>query len=75
MSQLDDRDQNFFGSAIKNLRVKAQLSHSQLADKVRCHKRELENLEEGKQLPSLLLLSQLCKAMDAEMKDLFNSDY
>lgn len=63
--------ENFYGSALKKLREKALLSPAELAKKAQCQELDIETIENGHQLPSFLLLSQICKGLGITMRDIF----
>lgn len=60
-----------FGARLRALRMKKKLSLQQLADKIGASKAHIWDMEQGStKNPSLTLLTDLSRALDASIKDL-----
>lgn len=62
------------GKRIKDLRIKQNLSQQELAELAKIDQRSLSHIECGDTFPSKSLLD-LSKALQIELKDLFDFDY
>ena len=59
------------GARIKELRKARRLSQDQLSEKVNIDPKHLSRIEVGKSYPSLATLEKIAKALNVEIKDLF----
>ncbi len=59
------------GARIKELRKARQLSQEQLSEKINIDSKHLSRIEVGKSYPSLDTLEKIAKALNVEIKDLF----
>lgn len=59
------------GARIKELRKKKHLSQEQLAEKMNVQRNSLSRFEVGEMYPSIETLEVMAKALDVEIKDLF----
>jgi len=59
------------GARIKELRKKSQTSQEQLAEKIGINYKNLSRIESGKGFPTLDTLENIAKALNVEMKSLF----
>lgn len=59
------------GARIKELRRARGLSQDQLSEKVNIDPKHLSRIEVGKSYPSLNTLEKIAKALNVEIKDLF----
>lgn len=59
------------GARIKELRKARGLSQDQLSEKVNIDPKHLSRIEVGKSYPSLNTLEKIAKALNVEIKDLF----
>lgn len=63
--------EEFIGARIKELRKARRLSQEQLSEKVDINPKHLSRIEVGKNYPSLHTLEKIAKALNIEMKDIF----
>lgn len=59
------------GARIKELRKARRLSQDQLSEKINIDPKHLSRIEVGKSYPSLDTLEKIAKALNVEIKDLF----
>ena len=59
------------GARIKELRKNRKLTQEQLSEKINIDPKHLSRIEVGKSYPSLDTLENISKALNVEMKDLF----
>ncbi|MDH3976647.1 MAG: helix-turn-helix domain-containing protein [Deltaproteobacteria bacterium] len=64
-----------FGMRLKELRQSAGVSQDQLAESADISSKYLSRIEVGKQFPSIDKLVNLSKALNIELKDLFEFDH
>jgi transcriptional regulator with XRE-family HTH domain len=64
--------QKLFGSKIYELRLKADLTQAQLAEKADVSNDTISRIERGLRSPSFEVLESLSSALGVEVRDLFN---
>lgn len=57
---------------LKILRVKADLTQDQLAEKVNVSRQTINSIENNRYIPSLILALQLSKFFNCKIEDIFN---
>ncbi len=60
-----------FGAVLRRRREAAGISQEALAAKAELHRNYVGLLERGKQIPSILVVEKLAKALDTSMASLF----
>lgn len=64
--------QKLFGSKIYELRLKADLTQAQLAEKADVSNDAISRIERGLRCPSFDVMEQLAEALEVEVRELFN---
>lgn len=59
-----------FGKALREIRLKKNLSQGDIAEKLGVHRSYISGLERGKRNPSLLTIKKMAKAIGVEPKEL-----
>lgn len=59
-----------FGKALREIRLKKNLSQGDIAKKLGVHRSYISGLERGKRNPSLLTIKKMAKAIGVEPKEL-----
>lgn len=59
-----------FGKALREIRLKKQLSQGDVAEKLGVHRSYISGLERGKRNPSLLTIKKMAKAIGVKPKEL-----
>jgi transcriptional regulator with XRE-family HTH domain len=59
-----------FGKALREIRLKKNLSQGDIADKLGVHRSYISGLERGKRNPSLLTIKKMAKAIGVEPEEL-----
>ena len=67
-------DQEKIGKFIKDLRIKNNLTQKEFADKYNVTYQAVSKWENGKNMPDLSLLKDICKDFDVSLDDLFNGE-
>ncbi len=67
-------DQEKIGKFIKDLRIKNNLTQKEFADKYNVTYQAVSKWENGKNMPDLSLLKEICKDFDVSLDDLFNGE-
>lgn len=67
-------DQEKIGKFIKNLRIKNNLTQKAFADKYNVTYQAVSKWENGKNMPDLSLLKDICKDFDVSLDDLINGE-
>lgn len=67
-------DQEKIGKFIKDLRIKNNLTQKAFADKYNVTYQAVSKWENGKNMPDLSLLKDICKDFDVSLDDLFNGE-
>lgn len=67
-------DQENIGKFIKDLRIKNNLTQKEFADKYNVTYQAVSKWENGKNMPDLSLLKDICKDFDVSLDDLFNGE-
>ena len=67
-------DQEKIGKFIKDLRIKNNLTQKEFADKYNVTYQAVSKWENGKNMPDLSLLKEICKDFDVSLDDLFNRE-
>ena len=67
-------DQEKIGKFIKDLRIKNNLTQKEFADKYNVTYQAVSKWENGKNMPDLNLLKEICKDFDVSLDDLFNGE-
>ena len=67
-------DQEKIGKFIKDLRIKNNLTQKEFADKYNVTYQAVTKWENGKNMPDLSLLKEICKDFDVSLDDLFNGE-
>ena len=67
-------DQEKIGKFIKDLRIKNNLTQKEFADKYNVTYQAVSKWENGKNMPDLSLLKDICKDFDVSLDDLFNCE-
>ena len=67
-------DQEKIGKFIKDLRIKNNLTQKEFADKYNVTYQAVSKWENGKNMPDLSLLKDMCKDFDVSLDDLFNGE-
>lgn len=62
------------GKRIKILRMSADLTQEELAEKVNVHPTYIGKIEGGKNNPSFMLLYKISKALKVKLNDMMNVD-
>ena len=65
-------DQEKIGKFIKDLRIKNNLTQKEFADKYNVTYQAVSKWENGKNMPDLSLLKEICKDFDVSLDDLIN---
>lgn len=71
MSRKPKSDQEQVGNAVEQLRLAANLSRQELADRVDVHYQTIGYIERGEYSPSLVLALRIADALKANVEDLF----
>lgn len=64
--------QQLFGSRVYELRLKANITQAQLAEKADVSNDTISRIERGLRCPSFDVLERLAEALQVEVRDLFN---
>lgn len=67
-------DQEKIGKFIKDLRIKNNLTQKEFADKYNVTYQAVSKWENGKNMPDLSLLKDICKDFDVSLDDLINGE-
>ena len=67
-------DQEKIGKFIRDLRLKNNLTQKEFADKYNVTYQAVSKWENGKNMPDLSLLKDICKDFDVSLDDLFNGE-
>lgn len=67
-------DQEKIGKFIKDLRIKNNLTQKEFADKYNVTYQAVSKWENGKNMPDLSLLKEICKDFDVSLDDLINGE-
>ena len=67
-------DQEKIGKFIKDLRIKNNLTQKEFADRYNVTYQAVSKWENGKNMPDLSLLKEICKDFDVSLDDLFNGE-
>lgn len=67
-------DQEKIGKFIKDLRIKNNLTQKEFADKYNVTYQAVSKWENGKNMPDLSLLKDICKNFDVSLDDLINGE-
>ena len=67
-------DQEKIGKFIRDLRIKNNLTQKEFADKYNVTYQAVSKWENGKNMPDLSLLKDICKDFDVSLDDLFNGE-
>ena len=67
-------DQEKIGKLIKDLRIKNNLTQKEFADKYNVTYQAVSKWENGKNMPDLSLLKDICKDFDVSLDDLINGE-
>ena len=67
-------DQEKIGKFIKDLRIKNNLTQKEFADKYNVTYQAVSKWENGKNMPDLSLLKDICTDFDVSLDDLFNGE-
>ena len=67
-------DQEEIGKFIKDLRIKNNLTQKEFADKYNVTYQAVSKWENGKNMPDLSLLKDICKDFDVSLDDLINGE-
>ena len=67
-------DQEKIGKFIKDLRIKNNFTQKEFADKYNVTYQAVSKWENGKNMPDLSLLKEICKDFDVSLDDLFNGE-
>ena len=67
-------DQEKIGKFIKDLRIKNNLTQKAFADKYNVTYQAVSKWENGKNMPDLSLLKEICKDFDVSLDDLINGE-
>lgn len=64
--------QKLFGTRVYELRLKANLTQAQLAEKADVSNDTISRIERGLRCPSFAVMEQLADALEVEVRELFN---
>ena len=67
-------DQEKIGKFIKDLRIKNNLTQKEFADKYNVTYQAVSKWENGRNMPDLSLLKDICKDFDVSLDDLINGE-
>lgn len=64
-----------FGSRVRELRKRLELSQEELAEKAKISPKYMSRIEMGHQFPSTDILAKLADVLDVEIRDFFEFDH
>jgi len=63
-----------FGEQVKSLRLQANLSQEEFAEKLNIHRTYISFIERGERNPSLLMVFKISRALKIKLPELFGFD-